>query len=351
MNFKKMLVFAGVLIAITAFIAACGTPGPQGPEGPAGPAGPQGEPGPAAVAADLTCTECHNDTALISGKKANWQESLHGSGTAFIEEGGNNRCAFCHSGATFSQAIAEGKNFSEIESGDANPTHQDCRTCHQIHTSYTSADWALETDAPVTTVTSGATFDGGAGNLCANCHQARRYLAGFISKDASGNPIAGKYTPTARFNTHYSVQVDTLLGTVDVNEALGVEGKPAAHYTNVEDTCVGCHMGEAANHRFLPQVATCASCHTDAEDFDINGSVTAFEAKVEELKAALVAKGLMNEDGSNVLTDAAGNPVQLDAPQAAALFVYHLIEEDGSDSIHNPVYFNALVDASLEALK
>ncbi|GJQ35611.1 MAG: hypothetical protein JETCAE01_16210 [Anaerolineaceae bacterium] len=352
MNFKKMLLLIGVLVVASAVFAACGT-GPQGPEGPAGPAGPQGEPGPAAVSADLSCTECHNDTAIITSKKASWQESLHGQGVAFIDEGGNNRCAFCHSGAAFSQAIAEGKNFSEVESGDANPTHQDCRTCHQIHVTYTGEDWALETDAPVTTVTSGATFDGGSGNLCANCHQARRYLANFVATDAAGNSIEGKYTPTIRFNTHYSVQVDTLLGTVDVNEALGVEGKEAAHYSKVEDTCVGCHMGggETANHRFLPQVATCAECHTDAESFDINGSVTAFEAKVEELKAALVAKGLMNEDGTNVLTDAAGNPVQLDPPQAAALFVYHLIEEDGSESIHNPVYFNALVDASLEALK
>ena len=110
-------------------------------------------------------------------------------------------------------------------------------------------------------------------------------------------------------------------------------------------------MGENDNHRFLPEVARCVACHADAESLDINGAVTAFEAKVEELKAALVAKGLMNEDGSNVLKDAAGNPVQLDPPQAAALFTYHLIEEDASNSVHNPNYFNALVDASLEALK
>ena len=357
MKLNKMLVFVGVLIIAAAFITACGTPGPQGPEGPVGPAGPQGEPGPAITAADLTCTECHNDTAIISGKKANWEESLHGAGTAFIEEGGNKSCAGCHSGAAFSEMIAAGGNFSTIESGDADPTHQDCRTCHQIHVTYTGEDWALETDAPVTTVVSGATFDGGSGNLCANCHQARRYLANFVSKDASGNPIEGKYTPTMRFNTHYSVQVDTMLGTVDVNEALGVEGKPDVHYEKVEDTCVGCHMagGETASHRFQPQVATCAECHTDAESLDINGAVTAFEEKVAALHDALIAKGLITEnaDGtvSNVVKDAAGNPVQLDPPQAAALFVYHLIEEDGSNGVHNPAYFNALVDASLEALK
>jgi hypothetical protein len=25
---------------------------------------------------DLICTECHNDTSLITGKKAAWEESL-----------------------------------------------------------------------------------------------------------------------------------------------------------------------------------------------------------------------------------------------------------------------------------
>ena len=129
---------------------------------------------------------------------------------------------FCHSGATFSAAIAEGKNFTQVETGDANPTHQDCRTCHQIHVTYTSADWALETDAPVSMVTSGATFDGGSGNLCANCHQARRYMANFVN-----TADATKFAATARFNTHYSVQADTLMGLVDVAANLGVKASPA----------------------------------------------------------------------------------------------------------------------------
>jgi hypothetical protein len=118
----------------------------------------------------------------------------------------------------------------------------------------------------------------------------------------------------------------------------------------VENTCVGCHMGEADNHGFTPQVSSCVACHADAESNDVNGAVTAFEAKFAELHDALVAAGLMNDDGSNVLRNADDTPVQLDPPQAAALFVYHLVEEDGSMSIHNPSYFNALVDAALAAL-
>ncbi|MCK7475808.1 MAG: hypothetical protein MZV49_25245 [Rhodopseudomonas palustris] len=118
----------------------------------------------------------------------------------------------------------------------------------------------------------------------------------------------------------------------------------------VENTCVGCHMGESAAHGFEPNLACCVACHADAESLDVNGAVTAFEEKVAELKAALVAKGLMNEDGSNVLKNADDTPVQLDPKPAAALFVYHLIEEDGSEGSHNPNYFNALVDAALAAL-
>ena len=346
MNFKKMLVLVGLLVIAAVVLTACGTAGPQGPQGEPGPAGPQGEPGPEVSAANLSCTECHNDTALITGKKAAWEESLHGSGSAFIEEGPRNSCAGCHSGAAFSEMIAAGGNFSTVESGDADPTHQDCRTCHQIHVTYTGEDWALETDAPVTMVTSGVTFDGGAGNLCANCHQARRYLSSFV--DAND---ATKYAANARFNTHYSVQADVLMGAGD----FGVEGKPGAHYQNVENTCVGCHMGESQAHNFEPQISTCQECHTDVEDFNVNGYLDEFEAKYAELEAALLAKGIIADNGdgtfSTVTKNADGSPVLLDPGPAQALFFYNLVHEDGSEGIHNPSYFKALMENALAALQ
>jgi hypothetical protein len=288
---------------------------------------------------DLTCTECHNDTSLITGKKAAWQESLHGAGTAFIEEGGNQNCAFCHSGGTFSTSVAEGKNFTEVESGDANPTHQDCRTCHQIHTTYTSEDWALETSEPVTQVISGLTYDGGSGNLCANCHQARRYMANFVDQ-----ADATKFTATSpRFNPHLSVQSDFLLGS----GGEGVEGKPGAHYEMVENTCAGCHMGPNDNHLFEPQLAKCQECHADAENYDINGAQTAVEERLAELETALLAKGLLTkaEDGTVSVV-----PGTWDQATATALWNYGAIHEDASRGVHNPNYVNALLDAAFEAI-
>jgi hypothetical protein len=136
----------------------------------------------------------------------------------------------------------------------------------------------------------------------------------------------------------------------------GVEGKPGAHYSMVKDTCVACHMGgDAANHTNEPQLATCVTCHADAKDFNINGYLDTFEKDFKALEEGLLAKGLItkNADGtfSNVTKNADGSAVVLDAPQAQALFFYHLIEEDGSEGIHNPTYFKALMAASLEALK
>ena len=342
MSLKKTLVLLGLLIVATVLFTACA--GPQGPEGPAGPAGPAGPQGPAGEAADinvadLSCTECHNDTSVISSKKASWEQSLHGSGTAFLEEGGRNDCAFCHSGATFSAAVAAGQNFTQVEAGDANPTHQDCRTCHQIHTSYTTEDWALETDANVALVTGGETFEGGSGNLCANCHQARRYMANFVDKTD-----ATKYDATARFNTHYIVQADMLMGLGD----FGVDGDPGAHYSMVENTCVGCHMGDSAAHGFEPQLVKCQECHKEVEDFNVNGYLTEFEEKYAQLEQALVAAGLLtaNEDGTFATV-----PGTYDAGPSQALFIYNLVHEDGSEGIHNPTYFNDLLDHALEALQ
>jgi hypothetical protein len=285
-------------------------------------------------AADLSCVECHNDTHLIASKKAAWAAERHGNGTAFLEEYSRNSCAGCHSGNSFSAMIAAGQNFSEVEVGATEPVNQDCRTCHQIHTTYTGEDWALATTEPVAMVVSGLTFDSGNSNLCVNCHQARRYMVDFV--DAADATL---YATTTRFNTHLSVQGDFLLGS----GGFGVEGKPGAHYSMLENSCVACHLGANQNHLFEPQISTCQGCHADADSFDINGYQTNIEAKLEELKAALVGAGLMNEDGSTIAGSYPEN-------QALALWNYNTIEEDASMGIHNPVYVEALIDTSLAAL-
>ncbi len=90
MSIKKGLVIGVALLAAAFVLAACAGPvGPVGPAGPAGPVGPQGPAGTNPSAADLSCTQCHNNTNLISSKAEAWATSSHGSGTLFVSEGPN----------------------------------------------------------------------------------------------------------------------------------------------------------------------------------------------------------------------------------------------------------------------
>jgi hypothetical protein len=335
MTSRKLLGF--VLLALLALVlAACagpaGEPGPTGPAGVPGPEGPQGPPGEPPTADQLSCTGCHNDTTQISGKATAWSESMHGTGEAYVR-GTSADCAGCHSGGGFSEMVAAGLNPSTVEAGDPNPTRQDCRACHAIHTTYTGEDWALETTDPVALFAfEDATYDGGEGNLCANCHQPRRLIE---AEDGIVNWSSSHYGP------HHGPQSAMLMGLAGAGD---VEGSPSAHYQMVENTCVTCHLGENASHTFEPDVAACQACHTDAADFNINGKQTEVDAQLEELKEALVAKGMLGEEDEAV-------PGEYPEAEANALWNYIFIaHEDGSHGVHNLAYTQALLDASLEAL-
>ncbi len=337
MSMKKGFFIVGVLIAAAFVLAACAGPagsvGPAGPAGPVGPTGPAGAAGTNPKAADLTCTQCHDSSDTIPSKDEQWSLSLHGTGEAFEGEGYNPSCAGCHSGGGFSTMIADGLTPDKVTNGDLHPSKQDCRACHQIHTTYTSADYALETVKPVAMFATSTTFDGGSGNLCANCHQARKV----IPAPAADGTIA----VTNRFGPHHGPQSDMLLG---IGGAGGVTGTPSPHYSTVKDTCVTCHMGGAgpnADHTFAPNVATCVTCHPDATDFNMKGAQTDLDAKIETLKADLTTAGLLDKTGAIV----SGN---FPEAQANALWNYLLVAvEDKSNGVHNMPYAEALVDASI----
>jgi hypothetical protein len=124
---------------------------------------------------------------------------------------------------------------------------------------------------------------------------------------------------------------------------VGVEPKAGAHYSMVENTCVGCHMGENDNHLFEPQLAKCQECHADAENFDINGAQTAVDGRMAELKTALQGAGLLDEAGEVI-------PGTWDEAQATAIWNYETIVEDASRGAHNMAYVNAMLDAAFAAL-
>jgi hypothetical protein len=227
--------------------------------------------------------------------------------------------------------IAAGQMPNEVEVV-TDVTRQDCRACHQIHTSYTSADWALETVDPVVVYAfDDVTFDGGKGNLCANCHQPRRTIA---AADADGN-IA---VTSTHWGPHHGPQSAMLLG---VGGAGDVVGAASYHYRLVEDSCVSCHIGANDSHTFAAVDATCDECH--AEEDDIDGKMDAVDALITELHDLLEAKGLYHD-----------HPVVgvYPAAEAQALWNYIFISvEDGSHGAHNGPYTIDLLNASIAALQ
>lgn len=319
---SKPSLFLIGLAALAAF-AMMGCEGSTGPQGPPG------------AAAGVTCTQCHDETSQITGKVAQWEESLHGTGTAYTR-GTSSRCAACHSGAASVAAIDAGLAPDELTVGDPAPTRQDCRTCHQIHKTGTDADWALTSTAPVQLhQIEGATFDGGDGNLCVNCHQPAFRGVPVANDDGLITGISEHWGP------HHGAQSSMLLGV-----AGSVAGTSMAHY-GIDNTCVSCHMGEGDDHSFEPDIEACQGCHAGEEDFDIGDTQTEVEAMIEELGEKLLAAGLINENSED------GHPAVAEAPEAQGLALWNWIyvaHEDKSKGVHNPAYTKALLQAGLDAL-
>jgi len=345
MSIKKTIILACIVIAGLFLLAGCaGATGPVGPAGPAGPVGPTGAAGPAGAAgtnpsaADLTCTQCHNNTTLIDGPATSWAASVHATGIAFGIAANESTCTGCHTGVGFSDSMAAAQtNPDKFTTVYANPTRIDCRACHNIHTTFTKDDFSLKTVAAVPLyAVQGATFDGGKGNLCANCHQARSV----IPAAAADGTIK---VDSTHWGPHHGPQAEMMLG---VGGAGGVSGTPGPHYSAVTDTCVACHMGgDAANHSYTPNVAYCQSCHPNTTDFNMNGAVAALDAKVATLKTKLTAAGLLDKTGAIVV----GN---YPAAKADALWNYLMVAvEDKSHGVHNMPYANALIDSALAAFK
>jgi hypothetical protein len=259
---------------------------------------------------------------------------MHGMGESYVR-GTSSSCVGCHSGGGFSAMVAAGLTPDAMEEGDPDPTRQDCRACHQVHVTYTGEDWALETTDPVVFYAfEDLTYDGGTGNLCANCHQPRRQIA---EADADGNV---EVTST-HWGPHHGGQGAMILGVAGAGE---VEGSPSSHYSMVEDTCVACHLGEGGSHTFEADVAACQDCHSGMESFDDTGLQTEVQEGLDQLEEALVARGWLDEEGHPAVTN-------IPAPEAYALWNWIFIaHEDGSLGVHNPTYTRDLIAASLEAL-
>jgi hypothetical protein len=292
------------------------------------------------------CINCHESRGLVLTRNVQRSTSLHGS--SFTFQGNAAECAICHSSEGFTERIAAGT--FEISADIKNPSPINCRTCHQIHKTYTSSDWALTISTPVILQLAGDTFNWGKGNLCANCHQAR---PGDVPQEGGGN-----YEITSTdFGPHHGPQAEMTAGVGGYGDKYT---GPSVHYQAIADGCVTCHMTdntygkESGGHTMsmsfqnsespVDYVAACIECHKDIETFDRNGVQTEIISVLEELRMLLVAQGLIDESGSGIVGT-------FSSEQAGALWNYKIVEEDKSFGVHNPGFAKFLLQTAIDALK
>ena len=310
------------------------------------------------------CGACHGaDTEYpMAGAVLSYEQSGHNLG--FDKHAQNswyangNGCQQCHTNEGFIEYV----NTGTVEGYVDYPSQPGCFSCHDPHT---TGDFSLRTEKPVT-LASGDVYDKGEGNLCANCHIARR--------DAASQVVAG--TLSSHFGAHHGPQSDLYLG-VNGYEMPGKSYGSSAHTYVVEDSCVDCHLARAegrysqspgvGGHSFYIKgevhgaeklnLASCSSCHEDIgqegeffniaakADYDGDGNVELAQAEVEGLLHLVV-----NSEGTGVLQtsnppaympDGSWNSTRgLEFPieVVAGVWNYKYIEEDRSLGIHNTTY-------------
>lgn len=343
-KFKNLFIYTAMLAGVALY--SC--------EGPAGKDGVNGQAG---IDGTAVCQECHSSDQAMAVKVAQYNGSFHAtSDNAAYANNSSAACTQCHVSQGFIDYIKNGKVENTAKYSD--PLQPNCYTCHsKIHTTYTEADWALTTTAPVTMTLGGATFDKGNGNLCANCHQARAL-----------NPAMPELTATAdvnitstRWGTHHGPMANVLIGK-GLYEVAGTLTYGTNVHGSIADGCITCHMATpygtmAGGHSLGMEYDShgtikknfngCTSCHTDAAA--LNTKVIAFQAstqaKLDELQALLVAQNVYNATTGLIKATGAYTPKRI-----GAYLNYQTVKEDKSLGIHNPAYTKALLQNSIEAL-
>jgi hypothetical protein len=207
---------------------------------------------------------------------------------------------------------------------DPNNTPVDCRACHEIHTTYTGADFALRTTDPVAMIADDTqVYDAGNSNLCANCHQARR---------AAG----GTEVTSTHYGAHHGPQANMLLSI----SGYGVDIAASPHYFQVEDGCVSCHVVDG-DHSFEVSLDACEGCHGDPE-----GTIEEAQA---EIMALLTELGDLLED-AGALHDGHPTVSNLGEVVTGAVFNYMFVLEDYSYGVHNFFYAQSLLEQSIADL-
>jgi len=321
------------------------------------------------------CVDCHGSEPkyAVRGARTQYLTSGHRTiGHASYSNGDG--CQVCHTNEGFIEFVKKGK--VDPKAVVANPSEIGCFSCHAPHD---TGNFSLRKTTPVT-LTNGAVFDKGKGNLCANCH---RVVA--MTKDE----VKPRSIPFDFWGAHHGPQADMLLGT-NAYEFPGKRYSKSAHALLPNADCVTCHMTQPKQrYALLPSIgghsfriggevhespklnnAGCLNCHTEmkqvagkhlfdraaSSDFDGDGRIETIQEEVQGLLEKIINKqgtGLL-QTMKDPLYDAKGvvirNKVQYPIEVVAALYNYKFVLEDGSKGMHNTKYAVQLLIDSIKAL-
>ncbi len=311
------------------------------------------------------CLQCHDAPPHHSiGRE--WTSSPHDSGMSAIQASdsyvtsGTATCARCHTVG----------GFVDYASGNAlEPSYAamplSCQGCHNPHDATNPYQLRKVTADPLM---NGYTIsEGGAGQLCMNCHRSR---------SNANSIVAGGWK--SYFGPHEGPQTDVLFGQNGYQFGDSSIAGLNTH-TQLTDACVTCHMasdtvdanaaislgshtwkmsGADAIGDTTDNTTACQSCHGPITDFDqipapydyaniANGGP--IPGVQTEVKALLAKLALFIPD--SVLANPSSPTVgkNLTKSQLGAVWDYLLISKDGSYGIHNAKYTFALLTRAIGA--
>lgn len=318
------------------------------------------------------CAQCH-DEPWRHNKYAQFENSLHAE--ALWETGFATRtmtmpanlssCMRCHSGKGF-VAFTKGVSLTTPVSPTwAEHTEITCATCHDPHG---NSNVASLRSTPVGSDTLGTGFSytgiGGTGQLCMNCHKARRNNATYVLTT----------NVSSTFGPHYNAETDVLLGKNAYS--FGSAFASTSHSSAISNLCVDCHMvattdtgtvnrDKVGGHTWkmyntvtgYDHTVACTSCHgpkTSFDDFvafmdyDGNGIIESIKGEVKGL-LTLVAKRIPPYDVDSIdylLIRASSDSVML----KKAWWNYQLIQKGSAYGMHNAKFAIDVLSKTLTAL-
>ena len=311
-------------------------------------------------AASSACFSCHSDQDLkLVQARIQYDNSIHLEGVNVnrnhLYSSSYRACESCHTSEGFLAGLAgtstDGMHFTAIS----------CFTCHQPHSSVNGFQVRV-TNA--VSLQDGSTFDRGAANICASCHQSRRDV---------NTTVVDSVRLTSYFGPHHSNQADMLIGK-NSYEYDGFNYARSAH-SLAPQGCIHCHMSQSlfetvGGHAFnmrdhdrgFENITGCNDdsygCHGGTvtgldhlaeADFDWNGTVEGIQTEIhgllDSLKTLLINANMLQETSSGF--SPVNGRVVATADSVGALYNWLFVEEDRSLGVHNTDYAVGLLQSSI----